>query len=113
MRKKHNILLVIPNSRWENKRPWLFIPHAVLLLTALLKEKYNFNIVDANGANLSEQECQNQIQANMPDIVLISAPSAEYHQQFHRVLALTKSTNSKIVTVLGGVYPTVLGEEAL
>jgi ribosomal protein L24 len=45
--------------------------------------------------------------------VLVSALSVEYHRQFHAVLAMAKAAVPGVVTVMGGVYPTVLAEEAL
>lgn len=110
---KSKILLVIPNSRWYGKRPWVSIPFAALILTALLKKNSNFTILDANGFDLSEDNCRLRIKEYSPDIVLVSALSVEYHKQVHASLALAKTACPDVITVLGGVYPTVLGEEAL
>jgi anaerobic magnesium-protoporphyrin IX monomethyl ester cyclase len=110
---KSKVLLIIPNSRWQGKRPWVSIPFAALLLTALLKNEFEFDILDANGGDLSEDLCSRRIGEYAPDIVLVSGLSVEYYKQVHTSLALAKKACPDTVTVLGGVYPTVLGEEAL
>ena len=112
-KEKAEILLITPNSRWYGKRPWISIPFATLLLTSILKEEFNFNILDANGLDLSEDDCCLRIQEYKPDIVLVSALSCEYYRQAHKALALAKLAVPEAITVLGGVYPTVLGEAAL
>ena len=110
---KHRLVLFIPNTRWKGKRPWTMIPHAATILTALLKDLFDFMIIDANGANLPEELCKSQLQAFTPDAILVSALSVEYHAQYHAALAIAKEACPNATTVLGGVYPTVLGEEAL
>ena len=111
--QRSRVLLVLPNSSWHGKRPRPNIPFTALILTALLKKEFDFNVVDANGSNLSEDECQKRINDIHPDIVLVSGQSVEYHQQVHTALAVTKKVSKNIVTVMGGVYPTVLGSEVL
>lgn len=110
---RKNVLLVISNSRWHGKRPWLTSPYSALILTTLLKKYFNFSIIDANGLNLSAEECQLRIQKHDPDVILVSALSVEYHKQAHMTLALAKKASPNAITVIGGVYPTVLGEEVL
>jgi len=110
---KAKVLLVLPNSRWYGKRPWLFVPFTALILTALLKDVFDFSVIDANGGDLSEEECRQQIYRYQPDILLISAMSFEYRKQFHAVLGLAKEVCPQVITVAGGVHPTVLGKEML
>lgn len=110
---KAKVLLVLPNSRWYGKRPWLFVPFTALILTALLRDAFDFSIIDANGEDLSEDECRQRIRRSQPDILLISAMSFEYRKQFHAVLAMAKEVCPQVITVAGGVHPTVLGEEML
>lgn len=107
------VVLVIPNSRWFEKRAWLLLPHAALLLTAMLKHDFDFRIVDANAGNLTEEETRVRLAAIRPSVVLVSCLTVEYHQQYHRVLALARDAVPETLTVLGGIYPTVLGEQAL
>jgi radical SAM superfamily enzyme YgiQ (UPF0313 family) len=111
--QKDLVVLVIPNTRWFEKRPWMMLPHAALILTALLKEEFSFRIIDANSADLSEEEVAARLAEACPRAVLVSALAVEYHQQYHAVMALARRACPGAATVLGGVYPTVLGEEAL
>lgn len=107
------IMLFIPNTRWLGKRPWLLIPHSALILTAVLKGKFNFCILDANIEDLSEDECLVKIRQMDPSVFLVSGVSVEYFQQYHKSFELAKMANRKCITVFGGIYPTVMGQEAL
>lgn len=106
-------MLVIPNSRWGGKREWKLLPQYAPILSALLKTKCRFSIVDCNGMDLSETDCSLKIRELKPDVVLTSGMSSEYHEQPHRVTSLTKSVDPHIITVVGGVYPTVLSGTCL
>ncbi|MHB9027017.1 MAG: B12-binding domain-containing radical SAM protein [Armatimonadota bacterium] len=107
------VVLIIPNTRWHGRRPWMMVPHAPLILTALLKEHFAFSILDANVADLSEAACEARLRELQPAAVLVSGFGTEYHRQYHACLAMAKRVNPAIVTVLGGVYPTTLSEEAI
>jgi radical SAM superfamily enzyme YgiQ (UPF0313 family) len=88
-------------------------PHAALILTAILKADFEFNILDANVENLTEDQCISFLKDFSPDIVLISALSVEYYQQYHLAGFLAKKVLPCCITVMGGVYPTVLSREIL
>ena len=107
------VVLVVPNSRWENKRPWLMAPQYALILTAIIKKEFIFHIIDCNGLNLSEEQCKEHLQHLKPDVVLTSGMSVEYHMHVHAVVSLSKSVNPNVITVVGGVYPTVLSDVCL
>ena len=108
-----NVVLVIPNSRWNGKREWKLLPQYAPILSALLRDQCGFSIVDCNGRNISEKECALKIREIRPDMILTSGMSCEYHEQPHRVAAIAKDVDQDIITIVGGVYPTVLGEECL
>jgi len=108
-----DVLLFIPNSRWYGKRPWLLIPNSALILTGLLKDKFSFGIVDANIANYSEEEATSQIAKRNPKIFLVSGISVEYFAQYHNAFLLAKKINRNVITIFGGIYPTLLPHEAL
>ncbi|MBC8413044.1 MAG: radical SAM protein [Nitrospira sp.] len=110
---RQKLTLVNPNSRWFGKRPWVSVPFAALILTALLKDEFELSFIDANGQDLSEDDCARMLAQSRPDVILISALSVEYHRQVHALLAIAKKECPDAVTVVGGVYPTVLGEEVL
>ena len=89
------------------------LPHAALILTSLLKDDVTFDILDANISNLSEHDCMIELGELQPHVVFVSAMSNEYHGQYHTAMALAKKVCPKAITVMGGVYPTVLGEKVL
>jgi len=111
--KSPRIILVIPNTIWFNRRPWKLIPYAALILTSLLKDNFDFLIIDANGKNLSLSECGDEIQHLNPDIVLITSGSVEYFMQTHAVAKITKAVCPSATVIVGGIYATTLPEEAI
>jgi len=106
------IVLVIPNSRWFGKRKWICLPYAALLITAILKPLCDFSILDANGGDMSQDEVERRLRALEPDAVLITAGSVEYHRQAHAVAKVARHACPKAVIIMGGIYPTVMAEEA-
>lgn len=113
MTPSKKVLLFIPNTRWFEKRPWLLIPHSALILTRILKPLFNFSILDANAEDLNEAQCVEQLKESAADYVLSSGVSVEYFQQYHKSFELIKQALPSSVTIFGGIYPTLLGEEAL
>lgn len=107
------VVLVIPNSRWYDKRFWPMLPPAAPLLSAILRPEFDFAVLDANRLGLDERGCAEHLRALAPRVVLASGLAVEYHRQQHAIMALAKAAAPGVRTVLGGVYPTVLGEEAL
>lgn len=110
--RRRKITLVIPNSRWFGKRMWLCLPYAALLLTAILKKRYDFSIIDANGGDLSMEEVEDWLRDLAPEAVLITAGSVEYHRQAHAAAAAARRALGPTPVIMGGIYPTVLPEEA-
>lgn len=107
------VVLIYPNTRWFAKRAWMAIPYAALILTALLKDEYDFHFVDANGPDLSEGDLRTVLRDMTPDVVMVSGGSVEYHKQVHRTFAVAREACPDAITILGGVYPTTLPEEAV
>lgn len=109
---KHKILLVVGNTAWDCKRAFTEPTSAVPILTSLLKEKFDLQVIDANGRNLSEQQTFIEIQNSQAELILITALSVEWHNCYHKVAELAKQAlNCK--TMMGGVYPTVSGDHVL
>jgi radical SAM superfamily enzyme YgiQ (UPF0313 family) len=106
------VALFIPNSRWFDKRAWISAPYAALILTALLKNTYEFSIIDANAEDLDEEQSTARLLLLNPRIILVTALSVEYYLHAHKALTIAKKACSKSITILGGVYPTTLPEEA-
>lgn len=109
----NRVLLVLPNSRWFGRRPWMLLPHAPLIMTALLKPVCDFRILDCNIEDLDDSECLYRMSAIKPDVVLISGVGTEYWMQYHHVAEIAKVLPHQPRVILGGVYPTVLPDKAL
>lgn len=110
---KKEIVLIIPNTRWFGKRPWLSMPYAPLILTAILKDKYDLTILDANGQDLDDKTIITKLQELSPDLIMVTGASFEYHLQIHHAFALARQAMPSSVNILGGVYATTLPEEAV
>lgn len=111
--KDKRLVLIYPNTRWFGKRAWMSIPYAALIITALLKNEFDFHFIDANGENLTEDELLNKLRHMAPHVVMVSGGSVEYHRQVHRVFSIASQACPDAITILGGVYPTTLPEEAV
>ncbi|TAN51792.1 MAG: radical SAM protein [Methylococcaceae bacterium] len=107
------IVFFIPNTRWYNKRPWMQVPYVAAIITALIKEEFGLLMVDANVENLSEAQCLERLQQLQADMVLISGLSVEYYQQYHKSFEIAKLANPQCITLFGGVYPTLIPEDAM
>ena len=110
---KPKIVLFMPNTRWYNKRPWMQLPYTPSILTALLKEVFDFELLDANAEDLTEEESLLRLKENKPEMLLVSGISVEYFQQYHKTFEIAKTANQDCITVFGGVYPTLMPEEVL
>jgi len=113
VKENGRILLFIPNTRWYGKRPWFIIPHSALILTSILKGEFDYHILDANAQNLDERECSEKIKALNPALFLVSGVSVEYFEQYHKAFELAKGACPGCTTVFGGIYPTIMGWEAM
>lgn len=111
--KPAKTVLFIPNTRWFDKRPWVMMSQGVVILTALLRDRFEFSILDANIRDLSEEECLRHLSDLQPELVLVPTLSVEYYQQYHKACEISKRACPAGITVMGGVYPTVLWENIL
>jgi len=111
IRKK--VVLVIPNTRWYERRPWMISNNCAFVITAILKDEYDFSILDANGADLTKEEVGKRLQDLKPDAVLVSGVSIEYRKQYHAVFSIARKIDPDVKTILGGSYCTLLPEDAI
>ncbi len=113
--KKNNrrVSLIIPNNAWNQKRPTIIVNYASLIITAILKDKFDFMIIDANGNNLSKESCSQKIKEFNPYIILITTLSIEYYQQYHDAAEIARAACPDSIIIMGGIYPTVMETEAL
>jgi len=107
------VVLFLPNTRWFGKRAWMYIPYTALILTAILKNKFNFSIIDANANDLSEKAAFEKLKAAKADIVLLSGLSTEYFQHYQCSAKIAKKANPNCITIFGGIFPTIMSDEAL
>ena len=107
------VVLFIPNSRWFAKRRWVLLPHSEMVLTSIFKDSVDLHLIDANIEDLSDDESRGKIAEMNADVFLVSGISVEYSQQYHHAFALAKDVTPNCITVFGGVYPTIMPDEAL
>jgi radical SAM superfamily enzyme YgiQ (UPF0313 family) len=105
---------IISNTAWFGKRHWNHIPYAEAILAAVLRrEGYTVNAIDANVDNLSASELEAKVAEFDPKVVAIGTLSIEYKLAAHEAFRIVKKVNPKIITILGGVYPTLSPEVAI
>ena len=106
-------LFIIANTGWFGKRYWLSSPYTLALLTAILKrEGYDVGLIDANLENLPEEEVKARVKTFGPNYVLVSGMTLEYKECVHKTFEIVKEISRDIVTILGGIYPTLSIEVA-
>lgn len=106
--KIKNFIFLIPNTSWFNNRYWHNFPYTVGLLSSILtRHGYEVQIIDANLENLSEGSLKEKIANIQPTIVAISAMTIMYRECIHRSFEIIKEVNKNIITIIGGIYPTL------
>lgn len=110
---KSKIALVINNFSWFGKRAFRTWLPAVPIITALLKNDYDFTIIDANVNEWDFDQMRDAIKESQVDMILISALSIDYQIQYHKLASLAKEALPNCITLMGGVYPTSLPNQVL
>ena len=114
MKKIKKIMLALPNSTWFGLKEWHSFPYLTGLLTAVLKKAgYEVKFLDTNIGNMDYDAVKKTIAEYNPDVVGVSCMSMEYAQNLSKMTELAKAVSSKIITVVGGTYPTLLPEEVI
>lgn len=108
-----NVLMAVANSAWFGKRAWHEPTTAVPILTSILKNKVNLNLLDANADNLSSEEVLDKISELKPDIILIPMLAVEYWRSYHEMAKLARIAAPCSIIISGGVYPTVMYDEVI
>lgn len=110
-RQIKKFVFVIPNTAWFGKRYWHNFPYTEALLMGVLKQNdYNTDVIDANINNYSEEELKLKIIEANPQIIGIGIMALEYRDCAHKTFEIIKKTNPNIITVVGGIYPTLCPE---
>ncbi len=107
------VVLVVANYAWFGKRPWRGLTTSVPIITAVLKDKFHLEVLDANVNEYGEEEVRERLKASAADVVLITALSAEYFKTYHAVAAISKEVLPDAAVIMGGVYPTVCPEHVI
>ncbi len=111
--EKMKVVLIVANYAWFGKRPWRGMTTAVPVITAVLKDKFELSVIDANVNQYSEAEVRAKIVENNPDVVLITALSVEYFRTYHEIAKISKEVFPAVPVIMGGVYPTVCPEQVI
>lgn len=104
------VVLVVANYAWFGKRPWRGMTASVPIITAILKDKFELSVIDANINEYSEDEVRDKLIESEPEVVLITALSTEYFRTYHAIARISKEAFPKVPVIIGGVYPTVCPE---
>lgn len=106
--RKRKVMLVLPNHHWatddENYTMWLVHPTQICLLAGQIEDKYDVKIVDCIIDDVSEQQFEDIIRREKPDVVGLSNFTHEYSKAGHKGLNIAKKVNPNIITFMGGVY---------
>ena len=109
-----DIVLVLSNTRWYGKRPWVIMPLTIAILTSILRGAgIEFTLVDANLYDYDENKLGQEFKRLNPRVILVSSSSIEYYQCCDKTIRVARQVCPEATTVLGGIYPTVLPEEAM
>lgn len=112
--KIKKFVFIIPNTAWFDNRYWHNFPYTVGLLAAVLtKAGYELEVIDANLEEMGEDVLRKRIESVKPTIAAISAMTIMYRDCVHKTFEIVKKVNPGIVTVMGGIYPTLSPEIAM
>ncbi len=111
--KKRKVTILVAHYAWYDMRPWNEPTLSVPILTRILKPIVNLSLIDANADRLTVEETKERIVEISPEVVLITALSAEYHRAYHTLARIAKEAVPSCTVVMGGVYPTVLAEDVI
>src|SRR3989344_4334594 len=83
---------------------WLIFPTQICLIAAQIEDKYEVKIVDCIIDDLSEQEFEEIVRKEKPDVVGLSNFTHEFSKSGHKAVNIVKSINPSTTTIMGGVY---------
>lgn len=114
MKQIKKVMLALPNTGWFGQKKWHNFPYTIGILKATLKNAgYEVVFLDADLYDMDFDEVKSAIAKESPDVVGISCMSMEYAQNFKKMAEIAKSVSKDIITVIGGIYPTLLPEELI
>ena len=104
------IMLAAPNDRWFGNRHWNGFPYTFGVLTSILKDKYDVQILDAGHEDLDFDRVKERIEKYNPDVFGITCMSMEYTKSIQKMASIAKLACPETKVVTGGIYPTLLPE---
>ena len=113
------LLLIVPNWKWceeEKNVNYPYPPYNLCLLAAIVRNKKlcsEISVVDCDVDNKSEAELRTIISEKSPDVVGTTVLMDQLRESGHIVTRIAKEVNKDIVTIMGGVYPTVNPHKAM
>lgn len=108
----NKILLMVPNYSWFGKRAWNTLPFAIPIIAAVLKN-FEFEIIDCNINDYSEDEVAGILGTKEAKLVLISTISYDYYRTYHRLAEIVKQVKPDCTLMMGGVYVTTCVEHVM
>jgi anaerobic magnesium-protoporphyrin IX monomethyl ester cyclase len=86
---------------------------ALPILASVLNGRYDYEVIDCNGQDYSEEQYMETLKMSNPDGVLITALSVELHKHYSKVAELSKEALPESITIMGGVYSTTCYDHAM
>ncbi|MBU3956625.1 B12-binding domain-containing radical SAM protein [bacterium] len=108
-RKIKRVVLTYPNQRWykyDLTTTWNLSPYSLCILAAMIQDRYEVKIIDAQFYNMSKGQFKKEIQEFRPDCVGISILTSEYETIVGTAADIIKKVDKNIVTIAGGVHVT-------
>jgi anaerobic magnesium-protoporphyrin IX monomethyl ester cyclase len=110
------VTFVVPNFRWASwdaNTLWHYIPYNLCLLAAMIEDRCDVSILDANVDEMSEEAFIAEIKNLEPDVVGFTILMDQYSAAGHRAAELVKKNNKDVTTILGGVYASMAPEKVV
>lgn len=108
-KKIKRVMMVHPNQRWykyDLTTTWNLSPYSLCLLAAMIQDKYEVKIVDAQFYNMSAKQFKKEVKEFQPDCVCISILTSEYASILDTAASIIKEIDKDIITIAGGVHVT-------
>ncbi len=113
METNNKVMLSYPNFKWSDwmsRTVWNLHPYNLSILSAMINDRYDVEIVDGTFDDLSKDQFKEIIERKKPGILGISVLTNEYGEAGFVAAKLAKEANPEIKTVFGGVHATSLPE---
>ncbi len=110
------VALIVPNftwGDWDVNTKWHYIPYALAMIAAMVEDRCEIRIIDAQARDLSPEAFTAELAAFDPELVGISVLVDQYQDAGHRASALIKTWKPSVPVVMGGVYATLNTVEIL